>query len=94
MPGCGNAIGLLATGGVVWATNVIAFGLWYWDLDREWRRRSRAHRPQAGPALFFAGDAAPRRHLGHPDQPPAGRQAAARPDASMTDMGRAYFTRR
>ena len=26
--------GLLAAGGVVWATNVIAFGLWYWDLDR------------------------------------------------------------
>jgi hypothetical protein len=25
-----NATGLLATGGVVWATNVIAFGLWYW----------------------------------------------------------------
>jgi hypothetical protein len=29
-----NPTGLLATGGVVWATNVIAFGLWYWDLDR------------------------------------------------------------
>jgi len=28
-----NATGLLATGGVIWATNVIAFGLWYWDLD-------------------------------------------------------------
>ena len=25
-----NATGLLATGGVIWATNVIAFGLWYW----------------------------------------------------------------
>lgn len=25
---------LLASGGAVWATNVIAFGLWYWDLDR------------------------------------------------------------
>jgi len=30
--------GLLAAGGVVWATNVIAFGLWYWDLDRGWCR--------------------------------------------------------
>jgi hypothetical protein len=30
-----NPTGLLATGGVIWATNVIAFGLWYWDLDRE-----------------------------------------------------------
>jgi hypothetical protein len=25
---------LLASGGAVWLTNVIAFGLWYWDLDR------------------------------------------------------------
>jgi hypothetical protein len=26
-----NPIGLLTVGGVVWATNVIAFGLWYWE---------------------------------------------------------------
>src|SRR5579871_1538303 len=25
---------LLVSGGVIWLTNVIAFGLWYWDLDR------------------------------------------------------------
>jgi hypothetical protein len=25
---------LLASGGAIWLTNVIAFGLWYWDLDR------------------------------------------------------------
>jgi len=25
---------LLATGASVWATNVIAFGLWYWEFDR------------------------------------------------------------
>jgi hypothetical protein len=25
---------LLAAGGAIWATNVIAFALWYWDLDR------------------------------------------------------------
>jgi hypothetical protein len=25
---------LLITGGVIWLTNVIAFGLWYWELDR------------------------------------------------------------
>ena len=25
---------LLACGGIIWLTNVIAFGLWYWDLDR------------------------------------------------------------
>ena len=26
---------LLASGGAVWLTNVIAFGLWYWNLDRD-----------------------------------------------------------
>jgi uncharacterized membrane protein len=31
----GNAPGqLLATGGVIWLTNVIAFALWYWEFDR------------------------------------------------------------
>ena len=39
-----NATGLLATGGVIWATNVIAFGLWYWDLDRG-GAAARAHHP-------------------------------------------------
>jgi hypothetical protein len=47
-----NATGLLATGGVVWATNVIAFGLWYWDLDRG-GAAARAHRPHADPAFVF-----------------------------------------
>ena len=44
--------GLLAAGGVVWVTNVIAFGLWYWDLDRG-GAASRAHHPQANPAFIF-----------------------------------------
>jgi hypothetical protein len=47
-----NATGLLATGGVVWATNVIAFALWYWDLDRG-GAAARAHRPAADPAFVF-----------------------------------------
>ncbi len=47
-----NATGLLATGGVVWATNVIAFALWYWDLDRG-GPAARAHRPDANPAFVF-----------------------------------------
>jgi hypothetical protein len=47
-----NATGLLATGGVVWATNVIAFGLWYWDLDRG-GAAARAHHPHAPPAFVF-----------------------------------------
>jgi hypothetical protein len=28
-----TAGGLLVIGGVIWATNVIAFALWFWDLD-------------------------------------------------------------
>ena len=47
-----NATGLLATGGVIWATNVIAFGLWYWDLDRG-GAAARAHHPFADPAFVF-----------------------------------------
>ncbi len=47
-----NANGLLATGGVIWATNVIAFGLWYWDLDRG-GAAARAHHPQPDPAFVF-----------------------------------------
>jgi len=29
-----DAKALLASGGAIWLTNVIAFGLWYWALDR------------------------------------------------------------
>ena len=47
-----NATGLLATGAVIWATNVIAFGLWYWDLDRG-GAAARAHQPYANPAFVF-----------------------------------------
>ncbi|GAA0660659.1 hypothetical protein GCM10010193_09530 [Kitasatospora atroaurantiaca] len=32
--GATSAVALLATGGAVWATNVIAFALWYWEWDR------------------------------------------------------------
>ena len=47
-----NATGLLATGGVIWLTNVIAFGLWYWDLDRG-GAAARAHHPDANPAFIL-----------------------------------------
>ena len=47
-----NATGLLATGGVIWLTNVIAFALWYWDLDRG-GAAARAHHPYANPAFVF-----------------------------------------
>jgi hypothetical protein len=29
-----NANVLLASGGAIWLSNMITFGLWYWDLDR------------------------------------------------------------
>jgi len=47
-----NAFGLLAAGGVIWVTNVIAFGLWYWDLDRG-GAAARAHHPDRNPAFVF-----------------------------------------
>jgi uncharacterized membrane protein len=32
--GIRNPTQLLLTGGAIWLTNVIAFGLWYWEFDR------------------------------------------------------------
>ena len=37
---------------MIWATNVIAFGLWYWDLDRG-GAAARAHPPPRPPAFIF-----------------------------------------
>ncbi|MGW6918343.1 hypothetical protein ACWGB8_31695 [Kitasatospora sp. NPDC054939] len=59
-----NAIGLLATGGVTWVTNVIAFALWYWDLDRG-GAAARAHPPAAGAAFVFP-------EIQHPAHAPSG----------------------
>ena len=43
---------LLASGGAIWLSNVIAFGLWYWDLDRGGAAaRARGTGPQ--PAFVF-----------------------------------------
>jgi hypothetical protein len=47
-----DAAALLAKGGVVWVTNVVAFALWYWDLDRG-GAAARAHHPQRNPAFVF-----------------------------------------
>jgi hypothetical protein len=43
---------LLAAGAVIWVTNIIAFGLWYWDLDRG-GAAARAHHPDRNPAFVF-----------------------------------------
>jgi hypothetical protein len=47
-----NPGGLLAAGGVIWVTNVIAFALWYWNLDRG-GAAARAHHPGRDPAFVF-----------------------------------------
>lgn len=43
---------LLASGGAIWLTNVIAFGLWYWVLDRG-GPAARAQGTGSPPALVF-----------------------------------------
>ena len=43
---------LLASGGAIWLTNVIAFGLWYWALDRG-GPAARARRVGHPPAFVF-----------------------------------------
>jgi hypothetical protein len=47
-----NPGGLLAVGGVIWVTNVVAFALWYWNLDRG-GAAARAHHPGRDPAFVF-----------------------------------------
>jgi hypothetical protein len=43
---------LLASGGAIWLSNVITFGLWYWDLDRG-GAAARARGSGAPPAFVF-----------------------------------------
>jgi hypothetical protein len=43
---------LLASGGAIWLTNVITFGLWYWDLDRG-GAAARARGAGGRPAFVF-----------------------------------------
>jgi uncharacterized membrane protein len=43
---------LLRSGAVIWVTNVIAFGLWYWDLDRG-GAAARAHGSTSKAAFLF-----------------------------------------
>ncbi|HEY5356540.1 MAG TPA: hypothetical protein VIJ82_02395 [Streptosporangiaceae bacterium] len=48
----GSAIRLLAAGAVIWLVNAIAFGLWYWDLDRG-GAAARAAGTSKRPAFLF-----------------------------------------
>jgi len=47
-----NAKVLLASGAAIWLTNIIAFALWYWDLDRG-GPVARAAGTGPAPALIF-----------------------------------------
>jgi hypothetical protein len=55
---------LLAAGAAVWLTNVLAFTLWYWDLDRG-GAAARARGTGPSPAFIFPEDT-------NPDFVPAG----------------------
>jgi uncharacterized membrane protein len=53
-----NATTLLLTGGAIWLTNVIVFGMWYWDLDRG-GPAARAQALKPFPDFLFAQMTAP-----------------------------------
>lgn len=48
-----TAAALLKIGGVIWVTNVIAFALWYWDLDRGGAAARAAGSTAISPAFVF-----------------------------------------
>jgi hypothetical protein len=48
-----NPVSLLQIGGIVWATNVIAFALWYWDVDGGGSVSRAVHGPWRDPAFVF-----------------------------------------
>jgi hypothetical protein len=59
---------LLSTGVAIWLTNVIAFGLWYWQFDRG-GPAARAHAVKTLPDFQFAQMQTP--DIAHPDWEPA-----------------------
>ncbi|MFC8502556.1 hypothetical protein ACFUC1_09355 [Pedococcus sp. NPDC057267] len=62
-----DAIALMASGAAIYATNVIAFGIWYWELDRGGPfQRARGTRPH--PDFLFPQMSDP--HLASPDWEP------------------------
>jgi uncharacterized membrane protein len=54
----GNAGPLLVTGGSIWLTNIIVFGLWYWEFDRG-GPVARAHADRMYPDFQFVQMATP-----------------------------------
>jgi hypothetical protein len=64
----GSPGALLITGGAIWLTNVIVFGLWYWEFDRG-GPVARAHADRMYPDFLFAQMTTPQ--LAAPDWEPA-----------------------
>ena len=62
-----DALGLLARGAAIYATNVIAFGIWYWELDRG-GPFNRASGVKPYPDFLFPQMSDP--HLASPDWEP------------------------
>jgi uncharacterized membrane protein len=67
LPSTAQAAPLLASGANIWATNVIAFGLWYWEFDRGGPVR-RAEGIRQHPDLMFPQMSSP--ELAPPDWEP------------------------
>jgi uncharacterized membrane protein len=63
-----NAGPLLSTGAAIWLTNIIAFGLWYWQFDRG-GPAARAHARRRIPDFLFVQMQSP--EVTHPDWEPA-----------------------
>jgi len=67
LPAAASAAPLLTSGASIWATNVIAFALWYWEFDRGGPVR-RAEGAAAHPDLMFPQMVSP--ELAPPDWKP------------------------
>jgi hypothetical protein len=67
LPAAASAGPLLTSGASIWATNVVAFGLWYWEFDRGGPVR-RAEGTRLHPDLMFPQMASPQ--LAPPDWKP------------------------
>jgi uncharacterized membrane protein len=62
-----DATALLSTGAAIWLTNIIAFALWYWQLDRG-GPAARAHARRQLPDFQFVQMQSP--EMSHPDWEP------------------------
>ena len=57
LPGTATAAPLFVSGAAIWATNVIAFALWYWEFDRGGPvRRAEGAGPVSRPAVPADGE--------------------------------------